>query len=65
MCLRCLPAGKNKMKKEPESHKQTDSLLSEEAFPDHPKNPTKGEDLSHVSCPGEIMVCVLRPLVSP
>lgn len=53
------------MKKEPESHKQTDSLLSEEAFPDHPKNPTKGEDLSHVSCPGEIMVCVLPPLVSP
>ena len=37
LCLRCVPAGKNKnkIKKEPESHKQTASVLSKEAFPDH------------------------------
>ena len=41
---------RNKIKKEPESHKQTASVLSKEAFPDHRGGgkPTKGENVSHV-----------------
>ena len=68
VCLRSFPAGKNKMKKEPESHKQNSlpPLKRRVSRPSKKKN-TKGEALSHVSCVQERSwcVCVLRPLVSP